>query len=65
MRKTLGFADFTEFFFEQNYHNPNRCAKCGSEDLYLKIEIEQYIEGKPIARKVIPYCFRCGCIELL
>jgi hypothetical protein len=65
MRKVFGFADITELLFVQNYHDPHRCAKYGSEDLYLKLEIKQYIKGKLVARKVIPYCFRCGCVELL
>lgn len=65
IRKVFGFADFTEFLFEQNYHDPNRCAKCGSEDLYLEILVEQWIKGRLTARKIIPFCKDCAVVELL
>ena len=66
MRKVFGCADVTELLFEQNFHEEtDKCARCGSTNLYIKMELKQWVNGKLKARKIIPYCFNCCVHELM
>lgn len=63
MRKRLGFSSHVDFLLERKFYDKNRCAKCGSNDIYFKVVFEQWVHGKLVSRVIIPYCKKCGLKE--
>jgi hypothetical protein len=64
MQARYGFSSFADFIFERKFHGKNRCARCGSSQIYFKVVLERWVKGKLISKVVIPYCRKCGAIEL-
>jgi len=64
IEKKLGFSSVADFLFERKFHEENRCARCGSSQIYFRVVLERWIKGKLVSKIVIPYCRKCGAIEL-
>jgi len=64
IRKRLGFSEIVDFLFDRKFHDKNRCARCGSQQIYFKIVLERWVRDKLVSRVVIPYCKECGLKEL-